>query len=198
VASGDVEFTVRPATLADLPFIDHLQHINADALAFYPKVTFEREISCGRIILAEFAGIPCGYLWHGAFAVDLKIHQACIEYDLRGQLYGSALMRFLISLAAPSGCHSVTLHCGSDLEANRFWHTMGFGCERVTQGGIRRKRDINHWVRHLQPSLFASPVAVPSERKQDASDWTQSSIRLGNQFLRGKALRHFRKQIEIA
>jgi GNAT superfamily N-acetyltransferase len=167
-------------------------------LAFYPKAAFEREISSGRIILAEFAGTPCGYLYHGAFAVDLKIHQACIEYDLRGQLYGSALMRFLVSLAEPSGCHSVTLRCGSDLEANAFWRMMGFQCERVTQGGIRRKRDINHWVKRLQPSLFADRTEEPSQRQQDASDWQRRTVSLGNQFLRGKALRHYRKLVELS
>jgi hypothetical protein len=189
-----IESTVRPASLADLKYIDHLQRRNADALAFYPLSAFEREIPLGRVVLAEVNEEPCGYLYHGAFSICLKIHQACIQYDLRGQLYGAAMVRWLAGIAETSSVHSITLRCGSDIDANRFWALMGFTCEAVTHGGIRRKRDINHWALKLQPSLFEFS-AQPSDRQQDASDWRKRSVSLGSQFLRGKALKQYRSLV---
>jgi len=47
------DFVARPATESDLIYIDYLQRKNAEELAFYPKIVFEREISNQRIVLAE-------------------------------------------------------------------------------------------------------------------------------------------------
>lgn len=187
--------TVRPATLADLTYLDALQRKNAEELSFYPKSVFERELPLGRVVLAEVNAEPAGYLYHGALKSEVKIHQACIEYDLRGQLYGSALVRWLFDLCEASQASSLILRCGSDILANSFWKKMGFECEAVTAGGIRRKRDINLWCYRFQASLFSMSVE-PSERKQDASAWRKRSVKLGNQFIRGRALRQYRTLIE--
>ena len=71
---SDIE--IGPAVTADLVYIDSLQKKNAEELAFYPKVVFEREIENRRIILAKVNNEPAGYLYHGAFMPVLKIHQA--------------------------------------------------------------------------------------------------------------------------
>lgn len=187
---------VSPALISDLSFIDHLQRRNAEELAFYPKAAFEREINCQRIILARVNGEPAGYVYHGAMNAVCKIHQACIEYDLRGQLYGAALVRFLLDLARAADCHSVTLRCGSDIAANGFWKAMGFYCEAITPGGARRMRDINCWRYELSPPLFQMPSVSASNKAQDASLWRARDVSLGSQFLRGKALKNYRAIIE--
>jgi len=189
-----VDIDVRPAIAADLVYIDHLQRINAEELSFYPMAVFEREVENFRVLLAWVNGSPAGYLYHGAFGRICRVHQACIEYDLRGQLYGAELIRFLISLCDRANCLSVTLRCGSDIEANGFWKAMGFHCEAIKAGGVRRMRDINCWRRDLSPQMFDAAVD-PSERKQDASHWRRRTVSLDNQFLRGKALDDYRKQI---
>ena len=188
------EFTVRPATLSDCGYVDDLQKKNAEELSFYPAAVFEREVKNGRIVLAEINNEPCGYLYHGAFRERLKIHQACIQYDARGVLYGSALVRFLVALAEGCGCLSITLRCGSDIDANALWKAMGFYCQSVTPGGVRRMRDINEWRYDISNQLFQT-TADASLKKQDASIWRNRSINLGNQFLRGKALLDYRKKI---
>ena len=182
---------VAPAVLSDLTFIDHLQRRNAEELAFYPSAVFEREVENRRILLARVNGEPAGYLYHGAFSHNCKIHQACIEYDLRGQLYGSQLVRFFVSLARSADCLSVSLRCGSDIAANSFWKLMGFYCEAVRPGGVRRMRDINCWRLNVQEPLFAVSFE-PSEKKQDASIWRKRTTSLGSQFLRGAALKRYR------
>ena len=183
-----------PAGAKDILYIDSLQRKNAEELAFYPTQVFEREVENFRILLANVNGEPAGYLYHGAFGVTCKVHQACIEYDLRGQLYGSLLIRHLISICNAASVSSITLRCGSDIEANKFWKTMGFHCEAITLGGVRRMRDINCWRLDLQPAMFSSPIP-PSTKKKDASVWRRREISTHSQFLRGQALRDYRNAI---
>ncbi len=186
------------AVLNDLVYIDSLQKKNAEDLAFYPKIVFEREIENRRIILARVNGEPAGYIYHGALGVSCKIHQACIEYDLRGQLYGSKLVQWLQKISEISNCHYIILRCGSDIEANAFWQRMGFYCQSVTQGGIRRMRDINTWRLDLQPTLFINPVD-PSSKQKDSSIWRKNKDKIDRSnitgFQRGKALKQYRDQI---
>lgn len=187
---------VIAATPSDLKYIDHLQRKNAEELSFYPSAAFEREIQKNRIVLARINGDPVGYLYHGALGGNVKIHQACIQYDARGYLYGSELVRWLVNLADVANSLSITLRCGSDISANGFWKTMGFYCQSVTQGGGRRMRDINEWRYNLQSPLFVTDT-LPSEKKQDASLWRKRTVSLGSQFIRGRALKNYRKSLEL-
>ena len=123
-----MDFVTRNAVANDLTYIDHLQRKNAEELAFFPKQVFEREVEKNRLILAELNNEPCGYIYHGAFGIVCRIHQACIQYDLRGQLYGAALVRDLIARCEVNQTSTIKLRCGSDIEANNFWRAMGFVC----------------------------------------------------------------------
>lgn len=187
--------SVSPAVLSDLIYIDDLQRKNAEQLSFYPKVVFEREIENKRILIAKIDDDPAGYIYHGALGVNVKIHQACIQYDLRGQLYGAELFRQLKILADAANCMSITLRCGSDILANGFWSAMGLVCEGVVKGGARRMRDINCWRYDISPQLFVLPVS-PSIKKQDSSLWRKNKGVKKSQFLRGAALKAYRETIE--
>jgi hypothetical protein len=182
-----------------MTYIDYLQRKNAEDLAFYPLSALEREVGNQRIVLAEVNDAPAGYLYHGSLASPtLKIHQACIQYDLRGYLYGAALVRWLTELGVASGSTEIALRCGSDIAANGFWQVMGFECVAVTQGGARRMRDINAWRLPLTGQLF-SVTAEPSSREKSAKAWANArkdGIGLGSQFKRGKELADYRALIE--
>ncbi len=191
-----IDIVVAPAIYDDLKFIDHLQRKNAEELAFYPNQVFEREIQNFRILLARVNGEPAGYLYHGAFNPVTKIHQACIEYDLRGQLYGSELVRAFSDIAKAHKVFSITLRCGSDIEANFFWGKMGFVCEAVVPGGIRRMRDINCWRLPLQRELFEPLTVNPSTKKQDSSIWAKRKSGAGvSKFSRGRELKIYREKL---
>jgi len=103
-------------------------------------------------------------------------------------------------MASGMASNAISLRCGSDIEANGFWRSMGFECERVTQGGIRRRRDINHWFLQLQPTLFPMLKADPSNKKKDASVWMKGRKKgfSQNSFLRGQSTIDYRKSIEAA
>jgi hypothetical protein len=190
---------VRNAVIEDLLYIDYLQKKNAEDLAFYPSVVFEREILNARILLALVNGEPAGYMYHGSVSSrKIKIHQACIQYDLRGYMYGSELVKWLINLGKSAHAHEINLRCGSDIAANGFWRTMGFQCQSVTQGGARRMRDINAWTLEIEQPLFPF-VVDPSNKQKSAQAWSkarQDGISLGSQFKRGKDMQEYRKIVE--
>ena len=185
---------VENATERDLLYVDSLQRKNAEELAFYPRQVFEREIQNSRIILARVNGEPAGYIYYGALGHTCKIHQACIQYDLRGQLYGAEIVRYLLKLADLYNVLAVTLRCGSDIAANDFWMAMGFYCEAVTQGGVRRMRDINCWRYDLQQPLFKVEDA-PSRKKKNSSLWARRGNVSSSSFARGKQIKAYRKLI---
>ena len=169
-----------------------MQRKNAEVLSFCPTQVFERELANERIHIAWFNNEPCGYIYHGAFGQKLKIHQACIQYDLRGKLYGAALIGDLLNRLDGMNVASIHLNCGSDIEANSFWRHMGFYCEQVRAGGVRRMRDINCWRYDLQQPLFAIEVD-PSSNAQDASVWRQRDKTIKrSQFIRGKRMDEYR------
>ena len=193
-----LDLQIRYATSSDTKFIDHLQKKNAEDLSFYPVGVFEREIENQRILVALVNAEPAGYLYHGAIKLDypLKIHQACIQYDLRGNWYGAGLCGFLEDLASIGGSRFISLRCGSDISANTFWQNMGYKCVQITPGGIRRMRDINVWQKLLSKDLFGFEEIQPSKKKKDASIWAKrDKTKKQNSMLRGKALLDYRKKI---
>ena len=196
-----MELEIRYAVNNDLNYIDHLQKKNGEDLSLYPKVVFEREVENDRILLALVNKQHAGYLYHGSIRGDkpLKIHQACIEYDLRGNWYGAGLVGTLEDMGKLSYAHGISLRCGSDISANSFWELMGFKCIDIQEGGVRRMRDINVWFKQLFPDLFGeqpSRVLKPSTKKKDASFWRKrNKNKSQNSMLRGKALLQYRKQI---
>lgn len=176
-----------------IEYVDGLQRKNAEALSFYPRQVFEREADKGRVFLGLLNGEPCGYIYLGAAATDVKCHQVCIQYDARRRLYGAALAVAMEDYADRAGASSITLRCGFDLDANDFWQTLGYGVIAHQAGGIRRLRTINVWRKELQPGLFQQLHIEPARGKADASLWAKhKQTGLVTQFIRGKAMRDYR------
>jgi len=179
-----------------LLYIDSLQKKNAEALSFYPKQVFEREQENGRLYLGLLNGEPCGYIYVGAAGGDVKCHQVCIEYDARRRMYGAMLVVALENYANSSMSNSITLRCGFDLDANKFWKELGYNCIAVKQGGVRRMRKINVWRKYLQPQLFIPEWVEPAEGKTDASLWRKhKDTGIVTQFARGKRLEEYRLRL---
>lgn len=176
-------------------YVDALQKKNAEALSFYPKCVFEREQEAGRIFLGLLNGQPCGYIYVGARGNDVKCHQVCIEYDARRKLYGAALVQAMEDYA--EGAFTISLRCGFDLDANKFWNEMGYNCVAIQDGGIRRMRKINVWRKNVRSELFQMDQTIqPAEGKADSSIWRKhKQTGVVTQFIRGKALRDYRARI---
>jgi len=190
------DFTIVKTHPDLLLYIDSLQRKNAEQLSFYPKQVFEREMANGRIYLGLLKGEPCGYIYIGANGGDVKCHQVCIQYDARRKLYGAMLVMAIENYANEGLSSSITLRCGFDLEANKFWSEMGYKCIAVVDGGIRRNRKINVWRKYLQPQLFEQEWIEPAEGKTSSSFWRKhKETGLITQFTRGKKLSDYRLKI---
>ena len=179
-----------------LIYIDFLQRKNSEALSFYPKQVFEREQKNGRLFLGLLNNQPCGYIYVGAAGGDVKCHQVCIEYDARRKLYGAMLVVAMEDYAKNSSSNSVTLRCGFDLDANKFWQELGYNCINIVDGGIRRMRKINIWRKYLKEQLFDDIILEPATGKTDASFWRkhkETGIITG--FNRGKQLQQYKMKL---
>lgn len=154
-----------------LTYIDHLQHKNADDLAFYPFSALELAMDKNQMIFCEENDECAGYLWHGPIRAgyDCVIAQACVDYTARRRELGWNMVRELIERCRAGYALGIRLRCGSNSEANFFWETIGFYCTKVSAGGVRRNRDINHWRTDVQSPLFTIDPVQPSDKIIDPS-----------------------------
>jgi ribosomal protein S18 acetylase RimI-like enzyme len=161
----------RPAPTIILPdktavqYIDKLQRQNVDDLAFYPLTTLEKALEERHIIQCQENDEPAGYLWFGAIrgGKDVVIYQAAVDYDARRRHLGHGMVRELVSMAMSAGATGIRLKCASSAESNEFWQAIGFYCTRVTDGGVKRRRKINHYRTDIQTPLFTVPTVTPSD-----------------------------------
>tara|TARA_Y100000310_G_scaffold335509_1_gene417731 strand:+ start:538 stop:1080 length:543 start_codon:yes stop_codon:yes gene_type:complete len=147
-----------------MTYIDHLQKQNVDDLAFYPIRTLERAMEYHRILTCYDNDECAGYLWHGPVRAgyDTVIYQACVDYDLRRRTLGWDMVRSLIDRCLVGGGVGVRLRCASSSNSNEFWQSIGFYCTKISQGGIKRGRNINHWRTDVHPTLFTVDGIQPS------------------------------------
>ena len=154
-------------------YIDHLQKQNTDDLAFYPLSTLEGAIEEQRLLTCEDNGECAGYLWHGPLRVghDVVIYQACVDYESRRRHLGWGMVSDLMSMAKMGGANGIRLRTASSSDSNEFWQGIGFYCTRVTQGGVKRRRQINHWRTDVQEPLFTVTPVEPSSMPIDLSNY---------------------------
>ena len=177
-----------------LLYLDKLQKANAEALSFYPTQVFERELEKDRLFLGLLNGQPCGYIYMGAQGDHVKCHQVCIQYDARLRQYGAALVSAMEIYAEEGRATSVSLRCGFDLDANKFWKSLGYECVNIVDGGVRRMRKINVWRKQLAPELFTTLAVEPAIGKTSSTIWRKNkSTGLVTGFSRGKKLDAYRK-----
>lgn len=152
-----------------LKYIDHLQRANSDDLAFYPLSTLAKAREEGRVIEYTENGAPAGYLWFGPIRPghDCVIYQAVIDYDLRRRHHGFTMVGQLVELVRAGGGTGIRLKCASSALSNLFWAAAGFYVTRVTPGGIKRGRDINHFRTDVTTPLLVAPSVEPSTRPID-------------------------------
>ena len=160
-----------------LSYVDKLQKLNAEALSFYPTQVFERELDKGRLFLGLLNGEPCGYIYMGAQGDHVKCHQVCIQYDARLRQYGAALVSAMEEYANEGKATSISLRCGFDLDANKFWKSLGYECVNIVDGGVRRMRKINVWRKQLAPELFTTLALEPAVERPAAPFGGRTKVR---------------------
>lgn len=140
-------------------FAASLQRKHTDELGFLPTVALREYAERGQIIPARENDEPIGYVLYfdgragkppAKHPTQVKLHQVCIQYDARGILHGTELVREVERRARENAFTTVTAWVASDLEANQFWSAIGYKLAGTRQGGKRRNRIHNLWIRDLR------------------------------------------------
>lgn len=156
MSEADVALAVR--------YADDLARKNSEALSFIPTPRIEAYARAGQLWVATENDEPCGFLIFGCGWPQIRIYQACIQYDARRREHGMALVAALSDKAREMGCTDIRLWCADDLDSNEFWRAAGFEYCASRLGGRRRGRHHNLWALrlHVLPNLIlaAKPEAA--------------------------------------
>tara|TARA_Y100000310_G_scaffold1812_1_gene2277 strand:+ start:2181 stop:2675 length:495 start_codon:yes stop_codon:yes gene_type:complete len=145
---------VRPATLNDIPYIDHLRKREGEAIGFIPLERYQMEIDGrrhGSILVYEEDGDLVGFIYatHNRAGVT-HVQQVAIQEDARRMERASAL----VGTVQRNQDWLVSLRCAADLEATEFWEQLGFALES-----------------HVEPkSVYGrgkDKATLPTRRKRD-------------------------------
>ena len=148
-------------------FAAALQKKHTDELGFLPTVALREYAERGQIIPARENDEPIGYVLYfdgragkppAKHPHQVKLHQVCIQYDARGILHGTELVREVERRARENGFATVTAWVASDLQANLFWKAIGYKLIAARKGGKRRNRIHNLWIRHIGENRPNSPM----------------------------------------
>ena len=138
--------TVRPAGMADLPFMVDLGRKSFDAIGFIPASRYERVIEgegLSTIHIAEANGDPVGFVYATHNLVGTKVQQCVVQEDARRLEHARAL----VSAATMPNDTFIAARCAADLEANAFWRALGFAECGQSVGGSRRGRMVVRYVK---------------------------------------------------
>lgn len=127
----------------------HLQRANSHQLGFLTKQAITEYAERGHLELTMENGQPCGYLLYRLPKPNTdpkltwttaRIIQTCVEYDLRRIHHATSMINHILTKAQNLHVGTLSLWCAADLDANRFWITLGFKWTHMRRGGTRRKR----------------------------------------------------------
>jgi ribosomal protein S18 acetylase RimI-like enzyme len=121
-----IEEIIRPATLADIPYIDHLRKKNSNAVGFIPIQRYEMEINRerhGSILVCAVNNDLVGFLYatHNDRG-ETRIQQIAIQEDARRLERGRSMVE---AVTRPLD-HLLSCRCAADLESVSFWEAIGF------------------------------------------------------------------------
>jgi ribosomal protein S18 acetylase RimI-like enzyme len=161
----------RPLTVK---YMDMLQRRFPNEVGFYPLDTLQEALEIGRVVWAEDNNEPCGYLWFGPIrgGHDIVMYQAIIDYDSQRHHLGHGMVREMLDMGRAKGATGARARVASNSDSNAFWQAIGFYCTRVTEGGRKRRRKINHYRTDLTASLW-SPEEFIVEADDTPIDLTQ-------------------------
>lgn len=162
------ENVIRPATAADLLYVQHLQKMHSNAVGFLPTAALQWYIREQHLRLITENDEPAGYIvarpkfrWNSLMA---PLTQTAIDFSAQRRHLGLALVLQHARAARDRGQVAVQAMCRADLDANHFWHAAGFVEIGRYAPDNTRKQPIICWRKQLSartPAWFniMPPVA---------------------------------------
>lgn len=110
---------IRPANVADLPFMVSIGRRNARSIGFIPAPRLEKEIMRKRVLVLEDNKDELGYVYFGAKRDSARrIFQIVVRDDARRLHYASELLRGV-------DASNILGRCAVDIEGLKFWRAKG-------------------------------------------------------------------------
>jgi hypothetical protein len=176
-----MEIAIRPAVMADIPFIDRLQKMHSKAVGFMHLKTLEGNVSAGKVLVA-WASRPCasadmggtpmlreepvGYVFgndryfkHDDVGI---IYQMNVVPEAQRSFVGAALLKAQFERSA-YGCKLYCCWCAKDLGANKFWESMGFVPLAFRAGSTAKERVHIFWQKRIRRGDVSTPWWFPSK-----------------------------------
>ena len=162
---------IRDATLADVPFFDAQQRAAKGALGFFPTGQFEGYVREHLALVAEVNGRRVGHLlardrYSGRDELGIVYQVSCVP-EMRRRNVGARLVQEAFSRAA-WGVRLYCCWCRQDLEANRFWESLGFVPIAFRTGGRAKKITQVFWQRRVMEGDDATPYWYPYQTRNGA------------------------------
>ena len=186
-----IDVTIRPATLADIPFIDGLQKLHTKQVGWMPTKQFEGKINAGHVLVAEEVdsqesivnsseGIsslstinhrlstptPLGYCigndqYFKRDDVGIIYQMNVVPGKQRGFI-GATLLQAQFERSA-YGCKLYCCWCAQDIAANKFWEAMGFVPLAFRTGSEKKARTHIFWQKRIRSGDVTTPWWFPSK-----------------------------------
>lgn len=160
--------TIRAATAADLLLIRDLQSKHANEIGYLPPAATQREVEWGHVLTGHINADDVGFLLVqptlGGQHTTAAIIQACVRMDAQRMKVGLELVKEVARKAAAAGSLVLQCWCRQDLEANLFWHELGFEAVSKRRGG--KQKGIPHILWRKPLSREADVFELPLDRIQ--------------------------------
>jgi hypothetical protein len=156
-----------------LAFIDALQKQHSRALGFFPRAQMEGYVENQWVLIAEDAATKQALGYCASRDRYLKrdelgvVYQLCVTQSAQRGLIGATLIREVFHRAA-YGCRLFCCWCAQDLEANRFWESLGFVPIAFRGGSGKKKRVHIFWQRRIREGDTTTPWWFPAKTDQGA------------------------------
>ncbi len=186
-----VDITIRPGTMDDVPFLDALQKKTTKQVGWMPTKQFEGKVAAGHVLIAEknspqrhgehgdqlddsgrspcapcLRGEQLGYLigndqYFKRDDVGI-IYQINVVPEMRRSLVAASLLKAQFERSA-YGCKLYCCWCAQDIEANRFWEAMGFVPLAFRAGSEKKSRVHIFWQKRIRKDDTTTPWWFPSK-----------------------------------
>ncbi len=165
LALRDINLHVRPATSADIDWIDALQRPESKSLGFMFRGTLEGKIAKHEVLIGEMGGERVGYVIASNKYFKREdlgvVYQMNVVPEHRRSLVATSLLRALFD-SWPRGVKLCCCWCAQDLKANEFWEAMGFVPLAYRGGSAKKSRTHIFWQKRLYAGDVTTPWWFPS------------------------------------
>ncbi len=165
-----IDVTIRPGVMSDVPFLDSLQKLHTKQVGWMPTAQFEGKIKLGHVLIAEEntggTPVPLGYCigndqYFKRDDVGIIYQMNVLPGKQRG-LIGASLLKAQFERSA-YGCKLYCCWCAQDIAANRFWEAMGFVPLAFRAGSEKKSRVHIFWQKRIRSGDTTTPWWFPSQ-----------------------------------